>query len=66
MDFLHTAPGHSWPLPAVLERLQTCESGVAILLHRTEDGASLLERTLPKNGTGKPTASARKSSPASV
>ena len=49
MDFLHTAPGHSWPLPAVLERLQTCESGVAILLHRTEDGASLLERTLPKN-----------------
>ena len=48
MDFLQTNPRHSWPLPQALERIQTAEHGVAILLHRTEDGAALLDRTLPK------------------
>ena len=49
MDFLQIDPNHSWSLPATLTRIQEAESGVAILLHRTEDGAALLERTLPKN-----------------
>ncbi len=49
MDFLHADPNHSWPLPEALQRVQAAESGVVILLHRTEDGAALLERTLPKN-----------------
>ena len=48
MDFLQTNPRHSWPLPRALERIQAAEHGVAILLHRTEDGAALLDRTLPK------------------
>lgn len=48
MDFLQTNPRHSWPLPQALERIQAAEHGVAILLHRTEDGATLLDRTLPK------------------
>ena len=48
MDFLQTNPRHSWPLPQALERIQAAEHGVAILLHRTEDGAALLDRTLPK------------------
>lgn len=49
MDFLQIDPNHSWPLPTALSRLSQAESGVAILLHRTEDGSVLLERTLPKN-----------------
>ncbi|MDO4878387.1 MAG: bifunctional 3,4-dihydroxy-2-butanone-4-phosphate synthase/GTP cyclohydrolase II [Neisseria sp.] len=49
MDFLQTDPNHSWPLPTALSRLSRAESGVAILLHRSEDGSALLERTLPKN-----------------
>ncbi len=49
MDFIQADPNHSWPLPAALERIQRAESGVIILLHRTEDGSALLERTLPKN-----------------
>lgn len=49
MDFIHADPNHSWPLPAALEHIQAAECGIAILLHRTEDGAALLERTLPKN-----------------
>ncbi|MDO5638779.1 MAG: bifunctional 3,4-dihydroxy-2-butanone-4-phosphate synthase/GTP cyclohydrolase II [Neisseria sp.] len=49
MDFLHADPNHSWPLPKALERIQSAEAGVVILLHRTEDGSALLERTLPKN-----------------
>ena len=49
MDFLQIDPNHSWPLPTALSRLSQAESGVAILLHRTEDGSALLERTLPKN-----------------
>ena len=49
MDFLQADPNHTWPLPKALERIQQAETGVAILLHRTEDGSALLERTLPKN-----------------
>lgn len=49
IDFLSPDPNHSWSLPAALQRIQKAESGVVILLHRTEDGAALLERTLPKN-----------------
>ena len=49
MDFLQIDPNHSWPLPTALSHLSQAESGVAILLHRTEDGSVLLERTLPKN-----------------
>ncbi|MDO1508893.1 MULTISPECIES: bifunctional 3,4-dihydroxy-2-butanone-4-phosphate synthase/GTP cyclohydrolase II [unclassified Neisseria] len=48
MDFLQTNPRHSWSLPASLQRIQQAESGVIILLHRTETGATLLDRTLPK------------------
>ena len=49
MDFLQIDPNHSWPLPTALSHISQAESGVAILLHRTEDGSALLERTLPKN-----------------
>lgn len=48
MDFLQTNPRHSWPLPQALERIQAAESGVIILMHRTETGATLLDRTLPR------------------
>ncbi len=48
LDFLQTNPRHTWPLPAALERIQQAESGVIILLHRTETGATLLDATLPK------------------
>ena len=48
LDFLQTNPRHSWPLPAALERIQAAESGVIILLHRTETGATLLDATMPK------------------
>ncbi|WP_314342743.1 bifunctional 3,4-dihydroxy-2-butanone-4-phosphate synthase/GTP cyclohydrolase II [Simonsiella muelleri] len=49
MDFIQFDPNHSWDLPAALMRIQAAEAGVIILLHRTEDGSALLERTLPKN-----------------
>ncbi|WP_274571138.1 bifunctional 3,4-dihydroxy-2-butanone-4-phosphate synthase/GTP cyclohydrolase II [Neisseria leonii] len=49
MDFIQADPNHSWPLPAALAHIQQADSGVLILLHRTEDGSALLERTLPKN-----------------
>jgi 3,4-dihydroxy-2-butanone-4-phosphate synthase len=49
MDFIAPDPNHSWPLPKAMQRIQAAESGVIILLHRTEDGSALLERTLPKN-----------------
>lgn len=49
MDFIQSDPNHSWSLPQAMQRIQNSESGVIILLHRTEDGATLLERTLPKN-----------------
>ncbi len=48
VDFLQTNPRHTWPLPQALERIQQADCGVIILLHRTEDGAALLDRTLPK------------------
>lgn len=49
MDFLHPDPHHSWTIPDTLTRLQEAEHGVLILLHRTEDGSALLNRTMPKN-----------------
>lgn len=49
MDFIQADPNHSWPLPKALEHIQKADAGVIILLHRTEDGAALLDRTLPKN-----------------
>ena len=49
LDFIQPDPNHSWSLPQAIARVQAAESGVIILLHRTEDGAALLERTLPKN-----------------
>lgn len=49
MDFLQVDPNHTWPLPEALKRIQAAEAGVIILLHRTEDGSALLDRTLPKN-----------------
>ncbi|MDO5685946.1 MAG: bifunctional 3,4-dihydroxy-2-butanone-4-phosphate synthase/GTP cyclohydrolase II [Neisseria sp.] len=53
MDFLSPSPKHSWSLPQVLRRIQATECGVVILLHRKEDGASLLRRALPqKTDTG--------------
>lgn len=48
MDFLQPDLHHSWSLPAALQRIQQAESGVIILMHRTETGATLLDRTLPK------------------
>ena len=49
MDFLQADHNHTWPLPKALEHIQAAGSGVVILLHRTEDGSALLDRTLPKN-----------------
>ncbi|ASK28383.1 3,4-dihydroxy-2-butanone-4-phosphate synthase [Neisseria chenwenguii] len=49
MDFIQTDPNHTWPLPKALQHIQNAGCGVVILLHRTEDGAALLDRTLPKN-----------------
>ena len=49
MDFIQADPNHTWSLPQALEHIQQAESGVIILLHRTEDGSALLDRTLPKN-----------------
>lgn len=49
MDFIHPDPNHSWTIPQALQRIAQSEAGVVILLHRTEDGAALLDRTLPKN-----------------
>ena len=49
LDFIQPDPNHSWSLPQAIARVQAAPSGVIILLHRTEDGAALLERTLPKN-----------------
>lgn len=48
MDFLTTDQHHTWSLPAALARIQKAKAGVAILLHRTEDGAALLNRSLPR------------------
>ncbi|QEY23273.1 bifunctional 3,4-dihydroxy-2-butanone-4-phosphate synthase/GTP cyclohydrolase II [Neisseria animalis] len=51
MDFIQPNPRHSWSLPKALERIQQAESGVIILMHRAEDGAALLDRTLPKSAS---------------
>ena len=51
MDFLQANPRHSWSLPQALQRIQEADSGVAILMHRTETGATLLDRTLPKSAS---------------
>lgn len=48
MDFISPNPNHSWTLPNALEKLQSVDAGVAILLHRAETGSELLERALPK------------------
>ena len=50
MDFIQSNK-HSWALPDAMQRIQQAEHGVIILLHRTEDGAALLERALPHNAT---------------
>ena len=44
-DFLDTGSrSHSWTLNDALRAIATAESGVVVLLHRTESGAELLER----------------------
>lgn len=48
IDFLQPNQHHSWSLPDALSRIQAAEAGVLILMHRTETGATLLDRTLPK------------------
>lgn len=47
MDFLTPDPKHSWALPNALRQVAQAKCGVVILLHRTEDGAALLNRALP-------------------
>lgn len=52
-DLLDAAShAHSWNLNDALRVIAKAESGVVVLLHRTESGAELLERLLP----GKPVA----------
>ena len=51
LDFIRPAGNRSWHLPDALARIQTAQSGVAVLLHRTEDGAALAARALPNQGT---------------
>ena len=48
MDFLTPDQQHTWSLPQALAHIQAAEAGVIILLHRTENGATLLDRSLPK------------------
>ncbi|WP_066565453.1 bifunctional 3,4-dihydroxy-2-butanone-4-phosphate synthase/GTP cyclohydrolase II [Snodgrassella sp. CFCC 13594] len=48
MDFLMPNQHHTWPLPDALKRIQAADAGVIILMHRTETGATMLDRTLPK------------------
>lgn len=48
MDFLMPNQNHTWSLPKAMTRIQEAESGVLVLLHRTENGATLLDRSLPK------------------
>lgn len=50
MDFLVPDQQHTWSLPNTLTFIQnTTSPAVIILLHRTEDGATLLDRCLPKS-----------------
>ena len=51
MDFISPDPKHSWGLPVALRKIAQSECGVAILLHRTEDGTALLNRALPHKTT---------------
>lgn len=48
MDFLIPDQRHTWSLPTALQRIQAADAGVIILMHRTENGATLLDRSLPK------------------
>lgn len=48
IDFLQPQQRHSWSLPDALSRIQKADAGVLILMHRTETGATLLDRTLPR------------------
>lgn len=48
MDFLMPNQCNTWSLPQALTRIQHARAGVVILLHRTETGATLLERSLPQ------------------
>lgn len=48
IDFLQEDKYHSWSLPAAMQRIQQAQAGIVILMHRTETGATLLDRTLPK------------------
>ena len=48
MDFLQPDQLHTWPLPEAMARIQQADAGIIILMHRTETGATLLDRTLPK------------------
>lgn len=48
MDFLMPNQNHTWPLPKALQRIHEADSGVLVLLHRTETGDTLLDRSLPK------------------
>jgi 3,4-dihydroxy 2-butanone 4-phosphate synthase/GTP cyclohydrolase II len=44
-DFLDTGShSHSWKLNDAMRAIAKAESGVVVLLHRTESGAELLER----------------------
>lgn len=52
MDFISPSPRHSWTLPQTLARLQQAECGVAVLLHRSEDGTALLRRAMPQKSGG--------------
>jgi 3,4-dihydroxy 2-butanone 4-phosphate synthase/GTP cyclohydrolase II len=54
MDFIAPNTAHSWTVPQALEAIQAADAGVAILLHRPECGASLLERALPKGANQAP------------
>ncbi len=48
-DLLDAAGGgHSWPLPAALQALQSGPCGVAVLLNCTGDAAALLPQVLPE------------------
>lgn len=49
MDFLYCNEQHSWSLPQALSHIQQAQCGILILLHRTEDGATLLQRALPQH-----------------
>ncbi|MBR7059542.1 MAG: 3,4-dihydroxy-2-butanone-4-phosphate synthase [Neisseriaceae bacterium] len=51
MDFIAPTSSHTWALPKVLQRLSESECGVAILLHRTESGTQLLNRSLPQKNS---------------